>query len=171
MVCSKQPSGGGLHCSGATRLLGLLGIHQTASMTRTILRSELNCQSHHHHHRRLQQSVHSDINGSFGVQYAYARSRGNTPSHVPPGRTTVEHLILEFHRMACHTLQACKLQRGSPTTGGKAHSKSTHSNGPVSVRDMCMYGPPGHRFLTHPPAHLETNHRPGLPEFLDSRCR
>lgn len=96
---------------------------------------------------------------------------GQHPFTLPPGRTTVEHLILEFHRMACHTLQACKLQRGSPTTGGKAHSKSTHSKGPVSVRDMCMYGPPEHRFLTHPPAHLEINHRPGLPEFLDSRCR
>lgn len=38
------------------------------------------------------------------VQYAV---RGATPLHMPPARTTVEDLILEFHRMGCHTLRAC----------------------------------------------------------------
>lgn len=103
VVCSKSPSGGGLRCSGVTTLLGP-GYPPAASMTRTILRNEPNCQSHRHHHSRLQQSVHSDINGSFGSNTMF---EGQHPFTSPPGRTTVEDLILEFHRMPCHTLQAC----------------------------------------------------------------
>lgn len=126
-------------------------------MTRTILRNELNCQSHRHHHHRLQQSVHSDNNGSFGSN---THVRGATPLHMPPGRTTVEDLI----RVPSHGLShAAGLQHGSPTTGDKAHTKSTHSGcvyAHVHVRST------GHRFLAHLPARLEINHRPGLPKLL-----
>lgn len=86
--------------------------------------------------------------------------RGATPLHMPPGRTTVEDLI----RVPSHGLShAAGLQHGSPTTGDEAH-QSTHSAG-VYVQVPHVRST-GHRFLAHLPAHLEINHRPGLPEFL-----
>lgn len=133
VVCSKQWLGGGLGCSGVTTLLGP-GYPPEASMTRTILRNELNCQSHRHHHHRLQQSVHSDNNGSFGSN---THVRGAIPLHMPPGRTTVEDLI----RVPSHGLShAAGLQHGSPTTGDKAHT-SPPTQG--AFTHMYLYGVPG----------------------------
>lgn len=156
VVCSKQWLGGGLECSGVTTLLGP-GYPPEANMTRTILRNELNCQSHRHHHHRLQQAVHSDNNGSFGSN---THVRGAISLHMPPGRTTVEDLI----RVPSHGLShAAGLQHGSPTTGDKAHT-SPPTQG--AFTHMLPLRSTGRRFLTHLPAHLEINHRPGLPTLL-----
>lgn len=133
MVCSKQLLGGGLQGSGVTTLLGP-GYPPEASMTRTILRNQLNCQSHRHHHRRLQQSVHSDNDGTFGSIRMF---EGQHPFTCPSRRTTVEDLILEFHRMGCHTLQACN------TGAQPRETKPTSPPTQCAHSHMYMYGVPG----------------------------
>lgn len=129
---------GGLECSGVTTLLGP-GYPPEASMTTTILRSELNCQSHHHHHRRrLQQSVHSDINGSFGSIHG-THVRGATPLHMPPGRTAVERQ-LDYQSSIAWAVTRCRPATREPNHG---RQKPTHSASSNRSQHLHMRGVPG----------------------------